>query len=107
MQEISIRLPNLLDPRPRASRREAPLAPRPPTPAGTRLLLCDTETVRDRYRHLAGVVQQVVNRLQSHYGVQECRYLSRPHLRTPLHSVGDLAHHLATSDSDVALLALV
>jgi hypothetical protein len=106
MQDITVRLPGILDPRAHASIDPIPLAPRQATLAGAKLLLFDNGKLHRRYGHNAVIFQTVAPHLQSEYGVQECRRLSRDLLSMPLSSLRDLAGDIAGLGVDAVLLAL-
>ena len=106
MPELTLRLPGMLDPRPHATPRVIPLAPRPPSLDGKSLVCFDNGKLHPRYGHNAIIFQTVSQRLQSHYGVRACQQLSRDLLPLQLHSVRALADEIMQLGADGVLLAL-
>lgn len=106
MQEITVHRPGILDPRPQASTRQWALAARQASLKGSRLLLFDNGKLHHRYGHNAVIFEVVAKRLQSEYGVQECRRLSHDLLSMQLQSVRGLASDIATLGVDAVVLAL-
>jgi hypothetical protein len=106
MEEISLHLPGILDPRTQARSRILPLAPRLATLEGTHLLLFDNGKLHRRYGHNAVIFQTVAQRLQSQYGVGECQRVSHDLLPMQLPSVRNLATDLARTGVDAVVLAL-
>lgn len=106
MQEITLQLPGILDPRPQVSPRAIHLASRLDTLQDARLLLFDNGKLHRRYGYNAVIFQTVAQRLQSEYGVQECRWLSRDLLAMQMSSLSELAEEIAGHGVDAVLLAL-
>jgi hypothetical protein len=106
MQEMTLHLPAILDPRALQVVPPMALAPRLDTLSERRLLLFDNGKLHPRYGRYAEIFQTVAHRLQTYYGVQQCQRLRRDLLSMPEKSLRSVAEGIVKTGAEAVLLAL-